>query len=247
VKIPGIRLLRRLHRKLFAVDLYKDLCEEDKKLISEIRDRRFTYLSPNKLSMIASSCRRLRAANVQGLFLEAGCALGGSSILISKLKDQDQPFHVFDVFGMIPPPSSEDGADVHERYDRIKSGGSEGIGGDTYYGYEDNLFDKVRNNFMRFGLTPEDNSIEMVQGLVQDTMNINSPVAFAHVDVDWYEPVMHCLKQVVPNLASGGSIILDDYYDWSGCRKAVDEYFRTNSRDEFVRDSRAGSMCITRK
>ena len=57
-------------------------------------------------------------------------------------------------------------------------------------------------------------------------MTINQPVAFAHVDVDWYEPVMTCLSRVFPSLVIGGSIILDDYHDWGGCRKATDEFLR---------------------
>ena len=46
---------------------------------------------------------------------------------------------VYDVFGMIPPPGEKDGADVHQRYATIAGGASKGIGGETYYGYRDDL------------------------------------------------------------------------------------------------------------
>ncbi len=55
-------------------------------------------------------------------------------------------------------------------------------------------------------------------------MKIEQPVAFAHIDVDWYEPVITSLERIFPKLVIGGSIVLDDYHDWGGCRKAVDEY-----------------------
>ena len=42
-------------------------------------------------------------------------------------------------------------------------------------------------------------------------MHITQPVALAHVDVDWYEPVMTCLERVFPQLVVGGSIILDRF------------------------------------
>jgi asparagine synthase (glutamine-hydrolysing) len=85
----------------------------------------------------------------------------------------------------------------------------------------------------------------LIEGLVQETMVITEPVVFAHIDVDWYDPVKTCLQQIWPNLVKGGSLILDDYHDWGGCRKATDEYFR-NFVGEFSTDDSYGSMKITR-
>jgi asparagine synthase (glutamine-hydrolysing) len=76
-------------------------------------------------------------------------------------------------------------------------------------------------------------------------MHIDQPVAFAHVDVDWYEPVSTCLERIFPRLVEGGSIILDDYHDWGGCRKAADEYLR-GIAGQFALDDSAGSMKIIR-
>ena len=49
---------------------------------------------------------------------------------------------VYDVFGMIPPPGEHDGADVHERYAKIAAGDARGVGGETYYGYRDDLYER---------------------------------------------------------------------------------------------------------
>jgi asparagine synthase (glutamine-hydrolysing) len=38
-------------------------------------------------------------------------------------------------------------------------------------------------------------------------------------------------------VVSGGRIVLDDYFQWSGCRAAVDEYF--SGRDEFRLERRS--------
>jgi asparagine synthase (glutamine-hydrolysing) len=179
------------------------------------------------------------------MFIEAGCALGGSTILISKLKNRSRPFKVYDVFGMIPPPTDEDGDDVQNRYKTISSGESGGIGGDKYYGYEDYLYQKVQDNLKEFGVDVERQNISLIKGLLQETLEVDQPVAFAHIDVDWYDPVRTCLERIVPNLVSGGCIILDDYLDWSGCRKATDEYFRGRGAS-FLMDASAGSIKITR-
>jgi asparagine synthase (glutamine-hydrolysing) len=146
---------------------------------------------------------------------------------------------------MIPPPTAEDTLDVHDRYKTITQGKSDGIGRDRYYGYEENLYEIVRKNLNSFGINLEDEEVVLIQGLLQDTMNIEQPVAFAHIDVDWYEPVKTCLERIFPKLVAGGSVILDDYHDWGGCRKATDEFLVGVKRRVRLDDS-AGSMKITK-
>jgi asparagine synthase (glutamine-hydrolysing) len=51
----------------------------------------------------------------------------------------------------------------------------------------------------------------------------------AHVDGDWYESTMTCLERIFPRVVPGGRIVIDDYYAWSGCRTAVDEYVEGRS------------------
>jgi len=229
--------------KRFVADRRGDL---DHQLIRDIRAARLTYLTEAKLESIALSCQTLERDGVPGCFVEAGCALGGSSILIGRTKAVDRPFRVYDVFDMIPPPTDDDPEDVQERYAKIVAGGSTGIGGDTYYGYESDLYDKVLGNLARFGVTPEKDQVSLVKGLVQDTMHFDGPVAFAHVDVDWYDPVKTCLERVFPRLSPGGCIILDDYHDWGGCRKATDEFLAT-AGDALKRDDSAGSLKLIRR
>ncbi len=237
--------LAKLKSRLVPVSATRSLAPEHRALIDQIRSERLTYLSRNRLAVIAETCLELDRFEVPGRFIEAGCALGGSAIMIARLKAADRPLAVHDVFGMIPPPGELDGDDVIERYETIRSGQSDGLKGDPYYGYEDDLLSKVSASFERFGVDRESQNVELVEGLVQDTLTVDAPVAFAHIDVDWYEPVLHCLEQIVPHLSVGGSIVLDDYFDWSGSRKATDEYFG-DDHSGFARDSDAGSLRITR-
>jgi asparagine synthase (glutamine-hydrolysing) len=53
-------------------------------------------------------------------------------------------------------------------------------------------------------------------------------VAFAHIDCDWYDSVKTSLERITPNLSSGGILVIDDYYAYSGCKKAVDEFLEKN-------------------
>lgn len=183
-------------------------------------------MSDQKLFCLLDTCRSIEDANLPGVYIEAGCALGGSAILIAKTKKSERPFFVYDVFEMIPPPTKEDTQDVHDRYKIITDGKSVEIGGDKYYEYQENLYDVVQSNFSKFGIDCNELSVTLVKGLVRDTMKIDQSIAFAHIDVDWYEPVITCLKRVFQNLVVGGSIILDDYHDWGGVGRQPMSFLR---------------------
>ena len=48
------------------------------------------------------------------------------------------------------------------------------------------------------------------------------------LDGDWYDSTMQCLEALVPLVAEGGTIIIDDYYAWDGCARAVHDYLSRN-------------------
>jgi Macrocin-O-methyltransferase (TylF) len=189
--------------------------------IARVRREHLTYLKDDNLRELAA----MVADAVPGVVVEAGTALGGSAIVMAAAKAPERPMKVYDVFGTIPPPGERDGPDVHRRYATIAAGDARGVGGDTYYGYRDDLYREVSDSFDRLGVPPAEHNIELIQGLFEDTIALDEPVAVAHLDGDWYESTMTCLTRIAPLLPPGGRIVLDDYHAWSGCRAAVDEYF----------------------
>jgi hypothetical protein len=193
--------------------------------IARARAEHLTYLEEHNLRTLAAAVLDIERRGLPGLVLEAGTARGGSAIVIAAAKSVQRPMKVYDVFGMIPPPSERDGPDVHARYEKIAGGGAKGVGGDTYYGYRDDLYDEVTQSFARLGVAAAENNVELVKGLFEDTIDLDEPVALAHLDGDWYESTLTCLTRIAPLLVPGGRIVLDDYHHWSGCRAAVDEYF----------------------
>jgi hypothetical protein len=219
---------------------------EDRVVVEQIKVNKLTYLSNSRLESVINSVRTITENKIRGVFMEAGCALGGSAILISKLKEVTRPFKVYDVFGMIPAPTEEDTVDAQQRFEDIQHGKSKGIGGNKYYGYEDNLYEIVEANLAKFGIDCNAQHVELIKGFLQETMVIDGPVAFAHIDVDWYQPVKVSLERIVPYLPIGGVVIIDDYRDWGGCRLATDKYFSYYKADQFDMDDSAGSLKITR-
>jgi hypothetical protein len=214
-----------------------DLPPDVEEAIERARTEHLTYLRKNDLRELATIVADVDANQLPGLIVEAGTARGGSAIVMAAAKAPARGMKVYDVFGMIPAPSEHDGPDVHRRYEKIAGGEAKGVGGDTYYGYRDDLYEEVKASFSRLGVPVDEHNVELVQGLFEDTIDLDEPVAFAHLDGDWYESTMTCLERIAPLVVPGGRIVLDDYDHWSGCRRAVDEYFA--DRPGFRREHKA--------
>lgn len=205
-------------------------------LARRVRRAGLTYLPMDALWDLRERVKEADAEGRPGSIVEAGVALGGSAVVLAASKSTERRLELYDVFDMIPPPSARDGVDVHERYAAIVSGRSAGIAGDTYYGYQSDLRDRVAHSLRTFGYPPEEHNIELIQGLYETTLR-PSQVAVAHIDADWYESVRTCLHRIWPTLTPGGVIILDDYDTWSGCREAVDEWLA--DREDVVIERRS--------
>jgi asparagine synthase (glutamine-hydrolysing) len=208
-------------------------------VINEVRAKRLTYLAPKGLVDLAESVLDAERRGLVGAVVEAGTALGGSAIVLARSKNPGRPMWIFDAFGMIPVPTDKDNAESHRRYAEIAAGESTGISsGDLYYGYRDDLLGEVMQSFAEFGLASDANNVTFVKGYYEETLRVEFPIVLAHLDCDWYESVMVCLRQIDPYLVPGGRFVVDDYNSWAGCTAAVDEFFAGRSDYEFVQKSR---------
>ena len=201
-------------------------------IAQNVTNKKLSYLGTETIYELIQLATANEKNFLAGAIIETGCALGGSAIALACAKSKERSLFVYDAFDMIPPPSPQDGQDVHERYEVIRKGKSVGIGGETYYGYIANLYDKVRENFASYGLDLKENNIQLVKGFYEDTLQIQFPVSLAHIDCDWFDSVLISLQRIEPNLVRGGTLVIDDYHAYSGCKKAVDEYFK-DKQDAF--------------
>jgi asparagine synthase (glutamine-hydrolysing) len=208
-----------------------------------VTSERLTYLSAEKLANLEWCAREVQRRDVPGDVIEAGVALGGSAIALADELTPERAFDGYDVFGTIPPPSERDGADAHDRYEVIAAGGSAGIDGDPYYGYVDDLYERVVASFRAHGIEPGER-VRLHRGLFEDTLHPAGPVALVHIDSDWYDPVRLCLERTYPHLSPGAFVILDDYHDYEGCRSATDEFLAAHADLVPVRDR--GNLVLRR-
>ena len=238
--------VRTYPRDVRTASIQRELPAKTIEAIKLVKQKRWTFLTDARLARLAQAC--MKTEHLDGAIVETGCALGGSSIVMAATKRPDRELHIYDVFGQIPPPSERDGTDCHDDYSRIASGNAKGIGThDTYYGYVENLYDQVKSHFETAGYRVDANTVAMHRGLVEDTLKLTGPVRLAHIDVDWYDPVMLSLQRLEPLLPVGGVIQLDDYFDYSGCIKATDDYFRDPPGGRrYARETWTGALTLTR-
>jgi asparagine synthase (glutamine-hydrolysing) len=215
-----------------------------------VQHTRLSLLSAQKLFSLERECRYVDGARIAGDFIEFGVALGGSAIVMAKRLGSARRFHGLDVFGMIPPPTSEkDDEKSRRRYEVIKSGQAKGADGTPYYGYRENLLAEVKGNLEAHGVPVDGDRVTLHQGLFEETWPTIAAgihqIAVAHVDCDWYDPVKYCLDAIAEKVAPGVSVILDDYNFFGGCRTATDEFIRARCEFRVVRDS--GHLVVRKK
>lgn len=223
-----LSLLSRAQRTI----VHRYRCRGLSPIAKSVMKERLTYLSPEKLARIEAFSARATSGDHPGDILEFGVALGGSAIVLaSQAQKSGSRFFGFDVFGMIPPPTSDkDDAQSKERYRVIASGAARGFEGDLYYGYRENLLEEVQRSFRRYGVEIDGKNRRLLKGLFEETLpSYQGTISFAHVDCDWYDPVKLCLESISQRLAPGGIIVLDDYHDYGGAKIAADEFLKSHS------------------
>jgi SAM-dependent methyltransferase len=216
-KATSLRAPRRLARLARTAPAAADA-------IDRVRAEHLTYLELAALLDLAEAVVELERQETPGCLIEAGSAYGGSAIVLAAAKSRARPLRVYDVFGAFPSPSERDADDARARFAQIDAGAATWTGERPFYSYVDDLLADVRSSFERHGYEPRAHEVELVQGLIEETLQVDGPVALAHVDCDWYDPVLACLQRIAPQLVPGGRIVLDDYDDWQGARQAVEDH-----------------------
>ena len=78
-------------------------------------------------------------------------------------------------------------------------------------------------------LFKDNQDFKFIKGKVEQTLlvktNLPNKISLLRLDTDWYESTKIELNKLFPLLVQKGVLIIDDYGDMPGCRKAVDEYF----------------------
>jgi O-methyltransferase len=92
---------------------------------------------------------------------------------------------------------------------------------------------------------------ELVKGWFEDTVpvwaKLERPIAVLRLDGDWYESTILCLEHLWPLVSVGGVVIVDDYYQWDGCSRAVHDYLSRIQAPERIERSKRGVAYLIRR
>lgn len=169
----------------------------------------------------------------KGCVVECGVWKGGMSAAIAKLLGTERAYFLFDSFEGLPPAKDIDGkgaiawqADKSSPFyfDNCKANESDAITAMKMVGSEN--FKTIKGYFNE--TLPDFKSQEKISVL--------------RLDGDWYDSTMECLINLYPHVAEKGLIIIDDYYLWEGCRKAVHDYLSRNSLPDRIRQFNNGNV-----
>ena len=82
----------------------------------------------------------------------------------------------------------------------------------------------------------------LVKGFFSETLpGFRASISLLRLDGDWYESTYDCFKYLYPQVQEGGLIIIDDYFSWDGCCKAVHDYLSATKSSSRIRTK--DSLC----
>lgn len=173
----------------------------------------YTMVGHRRLDNVQQCIEDVLRNKVPGDFIETGVWRGGTVILMRALLKvhgvTDRTVWAADSFEGLPAPASADDGHDLSRVDYLKVS-----------------LEQVESNFERFGLL--DDQVRFLQGWFCDTLP-RAPIdrlALLRLDGDLYSSTMDALRNLYHRVSPGGYVIVDDYYSWDSCRRAVDEFLK---------------------
>lgn len=154
-----------------------------------------------------------KAKNITGDIVECGVWRGGMIAGIAELLGPKSKYFLYDSFEGLPDAKEIDGASALDWQSN-----SEGEH------YHDNC--KAEINFANEAMTKTGVDFQLIKGWFDDTVPFHKheKISLLRLDADWYDSTIVCLKHFFPKVVQGGIVIIDDYYVWDGCTKAVHDY-----------------------
>jgi hypothetical protein len=170
--------------------------------------------------------------------IEAGCFRGLTSYLTCHTRRTHDPAFdgtghtVVDSFEGLSEPTEADGSDAHACWARAQ--------------FTDTSVDHLRRVLADFP------GVRFCKGWIPAVLDEldDSPLRFAHIDVDLHDPTLHCLEHFYPRMVPGGIIVIDDHGPWpggkwDGCHKAC-AAFAAGIPEPIVPLSTGNAMLIRR-
>ena len=158
--------------------------------------------------------------HINGAIVECGTWKGGMMASIAEVMGPERAYYLFDSYEGLPDATEKDGADASLWQ---KESNSE-------WNYNNCTADQQSAiNAMQLSRAK---NVTITKGWFNETLpqqRFENGIAILRMDADWYDSTMDILNNLYPFVNKGGVVIIDDYYYWEGCAKAVHDYFSINN------------------
>jgi O-methyltransferase len=163
--------------------------------------------------------------NVDGCVVECGVWRGGMIAGIAEVLGPSRRYFLFDSFQGLPPAKEIDGQAAIAWQTKVDS--------PIYYN-NCTASEMEARTAMQMSKAVQ---YSIVRGWFEETLphfKPPCPIALLRLDGDWYDSTRLCLEHLSPYLARNGIIIVDDYYFWDGCARAVHEFLAKTGDRRFT-------------
>jgi O-methyltransferase len=194
-----------------------------------------TLTSPERIFSLIEAVSHVARRKIPGAIVECGVWRGGSmmatALTLRSLNCADRELYLFDTFEGMPKPQD---VDIHASGQAAITEFVQEQRGDDSSAVCYASLDEVKSAMARTQYNPE--RIHYIRGKVEETIPSQAPesIALLRLDTDWYESTRHELEHLFPRLSPGGILIIDDYGDWQGARKATDEFIANHAPALFL-------------
>lgn len=179
-----------------------------------------TMMGLKRLDNLQFCVESIITDNIPGDLVETGVWRGGGTIFMRAVlaahEIHDRTVWVVDSFTGLPKPNSDkypdDAGDVH--YTKSELAVS---------------LEEVKRNFEQYGLLDE--QVKFLKGWFSETLP-NAPIekiAVLRMDGDMYESTMDTLINLYHKIVEDGYIIVDDFGAVPACKKAVEDFRKSNN------------------
>jgi O-methyltransferase len=173
-----------------------------------------------------------QARGISGCVVQCGVWKGGMAAGLVSILGTERQYFLCDSFEGLPPAREIDGSNAIEWQSKSNSPD-----------YFDNCSACEHYAEEAMNLAGAKH-YRLIKGWFDSTLATlirEEPIAFLHLDADWYDSTTICLSVLFDQVAEGGIIALDDYYVWDGCSRALHDFLSDRSAVERVRN--LGNVC----
>jgi O-methyltransferase len=174
-----------------------------------------------------------RVKELRGCIVECGVWRGGMIAGLCRVLGADRRYYLLDSFKGLPPAQPIDGPAAISYQQNTTA---------SYYYDNCTAPPEFATRAMQLAGAEK---FELKPGFFDKSLpqfKLQEPIALLRLDADWYESTRLCLDYLFDRVATNGLIVIDDYYAWDGCSRALHDFLSQRKATERIRTFN-GSLC----